>query len=274
MRKDLWTSELSSKWPSNPTTGWDHWMRVDEQAKGRDCIVPELSRNHNIGAQGATVSQRDFEERLGKISFSKSADTDFGDLSYLNLQTYEANMRAQLAAAQPRSVGSARGDAGSGSVYKIGFLREDWKRLARELGAYVSNLPRVHYKQVTVLHQNSNTYLLYDRRLSPLADSDRIRAPDDLTATPAPRGVSCADHCRKTGKRCEKGWFDFINTCAHLKSGFSCAPHGCGYEVGEDIPVFVSDPSHPVFGTCLVTDAIPTCEAKHPSTSRLCPCAS
>ena len=46
------------------------------------------------------------------------------------------------------------------------------------------------------------------------------------------------------------------------------------YEVGEDIPVFVSDANHPVFGTCLVTDAVPTCEAKHPSTSRLCPCAS
>jgi hypothetical protein len=38
--------------------GWDHWMRTDEQTKGRDCIVPELSRNRNIGANGATVSQR------------------------------------------------------------------------------------------------------------------------------------------------------------------------------------------------------------------------
>jgi hypothetical protein len=40
-------------------SGWDHWMRTDEQTKGRDCIVPELSRNHNIGAQGATVFPND-----------------------------------------------------------------------------------------------------------------------------------------------------------------------------------------------------------------------
>jgi len=273
LRKELWTSELAVKWPTNPTTGWDHWMRVDEQAKGRDCIVPELSRNHNIGAQGATVSQRDFEERLGKISFSKAADTDFGDLSYLNVNTYEGHIREELARASSRSVGSALGQPGSGSVNKIGYLREDWKRLAKEMGAYVSNLPRVQFKHVTVLHKNKNTYLLYDRRLSPLAGSDRIREPSDLVAMPAPRGVSCADHCRQKGKRCDRGWFDFINTCAHLKSGFSCAPNGCGYEVGEDIPVFVSDPSHPVFGTCLITDAVSTCEARHPSTSRLCPCA-
>ena len=85
LRKKLWTAELSGKWPKHPTTGWDHWMRVDEQSKGRDCIVPELSRNHNIGAQGATVSQRDFEERLGQIAFSRESGalTDFGDLSYL-----------------------------------------------------------------------------------------------------------------------------------------------------------------------------------------------
>ena len=44
-----------------------------------------------------------------------------------------------------------------------------WKRLAKEMGAYVSNLPRVQFKHVTVLHKNKNTYLLYDRRLSPLA---------------------------------------------------------------------------------------------------------
>jgi hypothetical protein len=184
-------------------------------------------------------------------------------------------VRAKLAQATQLSVGSPVGVAGSRGVYRVGFVREEWRNLAKAVGAYVSNLPRVHFQHVIILHRHSNTYLLYDRRRSPLApEEDRLQRPSDLMPTAAQQGVNCADTCRKVGKRCERGWFDFVNSCADLKRAFSCAPHGCGYEVGEDIPVFVSDPSHPVFGTCLVTDAISTCEARHKSTSRLCPCAA
>ena len=78
------------------------------------------------------------------------------------------------------------GSAGSRSVYRIGFLREEWRNLAKALGAYVSNLPRVHFKHVIVLHRNTNTYLLYDRRRSPLApDGDRLLPPDDLVTVAA-----------------------------------------------------------------------------------------
>jgi len=35
LRKQLWTSELSAKWPTNPTTGWNLLMRTDEQTKDR-----------------------------------------------------------------------------------------------------------------------------------------------------------------------------------------------------------------------------------------------
>ena len=35
LRKSLWVGELRDKWPANPTTGWDHWMRVDAQVCSR-----------------------------------------------------------------------------------------------------------------------------------------------------------------------------------------------------------------------------------------------
>ena len=59
------------------------------QAKGRDCIIPEVSRNHNIGAEGATVSKADYDRKLGLVAFAndltalRSGGTDFGDLAYL-----------------------------------------------------------------------------------------------------------------------------------------------------------------------------------------------
>lgn len=43
--RELWL-ELS---PSFPIEHWDHWMRLHSTNKGRDCIVPYVSRNYNIG---------------------------------------------------------------------------------------------------------------------------------------------------------------------------------------------------------------------------------
>ncbi len=42
------------------------------------------------------VSQRDFNERLGAIGYSKDPNTVFGDLAYLRAETYEANVRELL----------------------------------------------------------------------------------------------------------------------------------------------------------------------------------
>ncbi|KAJ1489324.1 GNT-I family-domain-containing protein [Baffinella frigidus] len=267
LRRDLWVDELRGKWPMH---SWDHWMRVDAQAKGRDCVVPELSRNHNIGAKGATVSINDFRQRLQSIAFNQDPSTDFGDLSYLHIQQYEGALRKELAEATP-ALNTQQMITLGGKTYRMGYVREEWKRIATSLGIYPSQWPRAAFHRVTRLKRDTNVILLYDRRLSDLAP-DPILPPASFAPSAAPQGSSCVAHCQSIGKRCDNSWFDFVNSCEQLGKAFSCAPHGCGYEVGEDIPVYVSDKSHPTFGTCLITDAIPHCEAKHRSTSRLCPC--
>ena len=37
-----WMQVLRARWPSNPTTGWDHWIRLSESMDGRECIAPEV----------------------------------------------------------------------------------------------------------------------------------------------------------------------------------------------------------------------------------------
>ncbi len=37
----------------------------------------------------------------------------------------------------------------SSSVYKIGYVREEWLKLAQSMGMYVSNTPRTHFKVCT-----------------------------------------------------------------------------------------------------------------------------
>ncbi len=73
MRSDVWL-ELSPKFPME---AWDHWMRVDSQHKGRDCIIPYLSRNKNIGEEGSTVESGIFA-RLKKMPRNEVASVDYG----------------------------------------------------------------------------------------------------------------------------------------------------------------------------------------------------
>mmetsp|Transcript_11858 Transcript_11858/g.28347 ORF Transcript_11858/g.28347 Transcript_11858/m.28347 type:complete len:623 (+) Transcript_11858:114-1982(+) len=268
LRRQLWVEELKHKWPMS---AWDHWMRTSTQHKGRDCIIPELSRNHNIGAVGATVSQNAFEAKLKNIAHNADPAVLFGDLSYLRKDRYLEWMRQQLADATP--VASISTHLERGRTYRLGFVREAWAKIAEGLGIYTSNWPRGAFEHVTQLHKGGATLLLYDRRLSTIApEAERIKPPPSLQMLAAPQGVNCDEHCSTKSLRCDKAWFDFVNDCSYLHANFPCQ-RGCGYEVGEDIPNFVSDQKHPMSGFCLITDAIPTCHNKHPSTSRLCACA-
>jgi hypothetical protein len=73
IRSDVWI-ELSPKFPLE---AWDHWMRIDSQHKGRDCIIPYLSRNRNIGEEGSTVESGIFE-RLKKMPRNEDATVTYG----------------------------------------------------------------------------------------------------------------------------------------------------------------------------------------------------
>ena len=90
MRRELWDQELGRIWPQ---IHWDHWMRSN--ANGRDCVCPEVPRNHNIGATGATMDNGKFQQKLANVIWAQ-APADFGSLDYLLLPNYEAALRQQL----------------------------------------------------------------------------------------------------------------------------------------------------------------------------------
>lgn len=48
--------ELQSKWPSaDKLWDWDMWMRMPEQRRNRECIIPDISRTFHFGASGMNV---------------------------------------------------------------------------------------------------------------------------------------------------------------------------------------------------------------------------
>jgi hypothetical protein len=78
--------------------------------------------------------------------------------------------------------------------------------------------------------------------------------------------------CGSQGRRCDGRSIPFLNNCAMLQSHFPCEA-GCGHQVGDEIPCYVSDPQQPTHRQCLISDeGKASCGAAHRSTRRICPC--
>ena len=60
LRRELWL-ELA---PGFPLEHWDHWMRLGSTSKGRECAVPLVSRNFNIGVVGANMESSHYQKYL------------------------------------------------------------------------------------------------------------------------------------------------------------------------------------------------------------------
>lgn len=45
-------AQLREVWPDDH---WDHWMRHSGVSRGRECVVPEVSRTYNIGELGSST---------------------------------------------------------------------------------------------------------------------------------------------------------------------------------------------------------------------------
>ena len=85
LRKSLYKEELEPKWPTpekvswqgrvsglgSPTSleplnlqnlpwpqlwDWDMWMRMPEQRRGRECIIPDVSRSYHFGIVGLNMN--------------------------------------------------------------------------------------------------------------------------------------------------------------------------------------------------------------------------
>ena len=85
LRKSLYKEELEPKWPTpekvpwqgrvsglkSPTSSkphnsqslprpqlwdWDMWMRMPEQRRGRECIIPDISRSYHFGIVGLNMN--------------------------------------------------------------------------------------------------------------------------------------------------------------------------------------------------------------------------
>ena len=57
LKKKLFKEELEPNWPgSDKFWDWDMWMRLESNRKGRECIIPDVSRTYHFGAKGLNMN--------------------------------------------------------------------------------------------------------------------------------------------------------------------------------------------------------------------------
>ena len=105
LRRQLW-QELS---PRFPLEHWDHWMRLASTARGRECVVPRVSRNFNIGVRGANMDSAQYTRYLKRIRRNTRADVRLRGLARLVAPAYERDMAllVERAAARPLPLSTA-----------------------------------------------------------------------------------------------------------------------------------------------------------------------
>eukprot|EP00933_Yihiella_yeosuensis_P072446 TRINITY_DN8082_c1_g4_i1.p1 TRINITY_DN8082_c1_g4~~TRINITY_DN8082_c1_g4_i1.p1 ORF type:complete len:578 (+),score=76.01 TRINITY_DN8082_c1_g4_i1:266-1999(+) len=283
VRKDTWTS-IKGKWPGLPTTGWDHWMRHGSGLRPRECIVPEVSRTKHVDDSGTNVkSGSQILKLLDRMATSTLPSRQLTDLSYLTKNRYEAKLRDILKDGIVVPAGDnfripgleSHRNSGQSRPFLVPYVREEFRPLAETLMIYPGQ-PRSSRKGL-ILTFDSKTGLnvaLVDRRQGKgILPENELWLPIPGQRLEAARaGESCDSVCQRLGHRCVQRQLEYANACEHLKQYFPCEA-GCGHQVGQEIPCYVHDKSRDTAGQCLVTDeAAPSCEAKHPSTTRLCVC--
>lgn len=310
LRRELWL-ELRDKWPINAATGWDHWLRLSVNSKGRECIVPEISRTKHCDSKNGVNVQNG--GRFKDYSLSslmpprsrshKIKQSSYGDVSVLLNSIYEPYFQDLVEYAQriehvseirpPQKKSTlqdyfpAHSSAPSLSVPKRLFLIpysiENYRELKKTQVFALWEEPRATHKGVIIIrHQKyrETLILLAMRRFCPYLNlQERILPTIHSVVVAAEPGISCEDACRfhdndldPTTYRCSPDDLPFINQCEQLSKIFSCKA-GCGHQVGGELPAFVVSRDEITYGQCLIT-VVPhvDCGANHPSTRRACPC--
>ncbi|PWA31586.1 hypothetical protein CCH79_00020030 [Gambusia affinis] len=71
LKKSIYKDELEPKWPTpEKLWDWDMWMRMPEQRKGRECIIPDVSRSYHFGIIGLNMNGYFHEVYFKKHKFN------------------------------------------------------------------------------------------------------------------------------------------------------------------------------------------------------------
>ena len=81
LRRKLYKEELETRWPTpEKLWDWDMWMRLPDIRKGRECVVPDVSRTYHFGSSGLNMNSYFQDVYFKKHAFNTNPDVEIKDI--------------------------------------------------------------------------------------------------------------------------------------------------------------------------------------------------
>ena len=96
-------NELEGKWPTADVAwDWDMWLRLSSVRKGRECIIPDVSRTYHFGSSGLNMNSFFHERYFKNHAFNRISFVDLSK-SIVDMQRdpYEKLMKQLILHASP-----------------------------------------------------------------------------------------------------------------------------------------------------------------------------
>uniref|UniRef100_A0A8D0KJW5 Alpha-1,3-mannosyl-glycoprotein 2-beta-N-acetylglucosaminyltransferase n=1 Tax=Salvator merianae TaxID=96440 RepID=A0A8D0KJW5_SALMN len=101
LRRTLYKDELEPKWPTpEKLWDWDMWMRMPEQRKGRECLIPDVSRSYHFGIVGLNMNGYFHEAYFKKHKFNTVPNVQLKNVESLKKDAYEIEIHRLLSEAE------------------------------------------------------------------------------------------------------------------------------------------------------------------------------
>ncbi|CAM4625415.1 hypothetical protein PO909_005631 [Leuciscus waleckii] len=101
LKKSLYKDELEPKWPTpEKLWDWDMWMRMPEQRKGRECVIPDVSRSYHFGIIGLNMNGYFHEVYFKKHKFNTIPNVQMKNIDGLKKDAYEIEIQNLLREAE------------------------------------------------------------------------------------------------------------------------------------------------------------------------------
>uniref|UniRef100_A0A1A8D5Z4 Protein O-linked-mannose beta-1,2-N-acetylglucosaminyltransferase n=2 Tax=Nothobranchius TaxID=28779 RepID=A0A1A8D5Z4_NOTKA len=101
LKKSIYKDELEPKWPTpEKLWDWDMWMRMPEQRKGRECVIPDVSRSYHFGIIGLNMNGYFHEVYFKKHKFNTVPNVQLKNVDSLKKDSYEVEIQGLLKVAE------------------------------------------------------------------------------------------------------------------------------------------------------------------------------
>ncbi|XP_062507410.1 protein O-linked-mannose beta-1,2-N-acetylglucosaminyltransferase 1-like [Corticium candelabrum] len=101
LKRKMFEDELEPQWPTpDKLWDWDMWMRLPQVRKGRECIVPDVSRTYHFGSTGLNMNTYFQDAYFKKHSLNTQPDVQLRDVDSLKKEKYEGVIQNLLSSAE------------------------------------------------------------------------------------------------------------------------------------------------------------------------------